>query len=89
MNFFYYIIIFIIYFIGISSNNSDDNPYSWSEIPFHPFTERYKDAPICQTNMQILPAQNLVIFDMMNYYLKKIFFKFKKILIYNNFFSCF
>lgn len=45
---------------GISSNNSDDHPYSWSEIPFHPFTERYKDAPICQTNMQILPAQNLI-----------------------------
>ncbi|XP_012171793.3 iduronate 2-sulfatase isoform X1 [Bombus terrestris] len=45
---------------GISSNNSDDSPYSWSETPFHPFTERYKDAPICQTNMQILPAQNLL-----------------------------
>ncbi|XP_017760628.1 PREDICTED: iduronate 2-sulfatase, partial [Eufriesea mexicana] len=45
---------------GISSNNSDDNPYSWSETPFHPFTERYKDAPVCQTNMRILPAQNLV-----------------------------
>lgn len=69
----FFYIIFIIYFIGISSNNSDDNPYSWSETPFHPFTERYKDAPICQTNMQILPAQNLVIFNMMNYYLKKSF----------------
>ncbi|CAD1479234.1 unnamed protein product [Heterotrigona itama] len=45
---------------GISSNNSDDNPYSWSETPFHPFTERYKDAPICQTNEQLLPARNLL-----------------------------
>ncbi|XP_043514944.1 iduronate 2-sulfatase isoform X2 [Frieseomelitta varia] len=45
---------------GISSNNSDDNLYSWSETPFHPFTERYKDAPICQTNKQLLPAQNLL-----------------------------
>ncbi|XP_033186851.1 iduronate 2-sulfatase isoform X2 [Bombus vancouverensis nearcticus] len=45
---------------GISSNNSDDSPYSWSETPFHPFTERYKDAPMCQTNMQMLPAQNLL-----------------------------
>ncbi|CAK9833681.1 Iduronate 2-sulfatase [Anthophora retusa] len=45
---------------GISSNNSDDSPYSWSETPFHPFTERYKDAPVCQTNIRILPAQNLV-----------------------------
>lgn len=52
----------MVYFTGISSNNSDDSPYSWSETPFHPFTERYKDAPMCQTNMQMLPAQNLVIF---------------------------
>lgn len=52
----------MVCFTGISSNNSDDSPYSWSETPFHPFTERYKDAPMCQTNMQMLPAQNLVIF---------------------------
>ncbi|XP_015434051.1 PREDICTED: iduronate 2-sulfatase [Dufourea novaeangliae] len=45
---------------GISSNNSDDSPYSWTEVPFHPYTERYKDAPVCQTNLRTLPAQNLV-----------------------------
>ncbi|XP_039299532.1 iduronate 2-sulfatase, partial [Nilaparvata lugens] len=32
---------------GISSNNSDDQPYSWSEPPYHPATERYKEWPVC------------------------------------------
>ncbi|XP_076240049.1 iduronate 2-sulfatase isoform X2 [Calliopsis andreniformis] len=45
---------------GISSNNSDDSPYSWTEVPYHPFTERYKDAPVCQTNSRMPPSQNLV-----------------------------
>ncbi|XP_054008489.1 iduronate 2-sulfatase isoform X1 [Hylaeus anthracinus] len=45
---------------GISSNYSDDSPYSWTEIPFHPYTERYKDAPVCQPNLRLLPAQNLI-----------------------------
>ncbi|XP_076293259.1 iduronate 2-sulfatase isoform X2 [Lasioglossum baleicum] len=45
---------------GISSNHSDDSPYSWTEVPFHPYTERYKDLPVCQTNFHIPPAQNLV-----------------------------
>ncbi|XP_076184017.1 iduronate 2-sulfatase isoform X1 [Ptiloglossa arizonensis] len=45
---------------GISSNNSDDSPYSWTEIPFHPYTERYKNAPVCQTNVRLLPTENLV-----------------------------
>ncbi|XP_076641696.1 iduronate 2-sulfatase isoform X2 [Halictus rubicundus] len=45
---------------GISSNHSDDSPYSWTEVPFHPYTEKYKDLPVCQTNFHIPPAQNLV-----------------------------
>ncbi|XP_031833047.1 iduronate 2-sulfatase [Nomia melanderi] len=45
---------------GISSNHSDDSPYSWTEVPFHPYTERYKDAPVCQTSQKIPPAQNLI-----------------------------
>nr|XP_050855057.1 iduronate 2-sulfatase isoform X2 [Vespula vulgaris] len=49
-----------IFHPGISSNNSDDSPYSWSEKPFHPYTNRYKDAPVCQTTKNSLPAQNLV-----------------------------
>jgi hypothetical protein len=32
---------------GISSNFSDDQPYSWSEAPFHPSTEKYKNARVC------------------------------------------
>lgn len=50
----------IIKFVGISSNNSDDSPYSWSEKPFHPYTNRYKDAPVCLTNKNSFPAKNLV-----------------------------
>lgn len=32
---------------GISSNWSDDQPYSWSEEPYHPPTEQYKEAKVC------------------------------------------
>lgn len=47
-------------FSGISSNASDDSPFSWTEKPFHPFTEKYKDAPICRNNKDKSPARNLV-----------------------------
>ncbi|XP_025154174.1 iduronate 2-sulfatase isoform X2 [Harpegnathos saltator] len=45
---------------GISSNKSDDSPYSWTEEPFHPYTDRYKNAPVCKANLQSKAAQNLV-----------------------------
>ncbi|XP_023289898.1 uncharacterized protein LOC105699485 [Orussus abietinus] len=45
---------------GISSNNSDDSPYSWTEKPFHPYTDRYKDATVCTSTSSSLPAQNIV-----------------------------
>ncbi|XP_069704069.1 iduronate 2-sulfatase isoform X2 [Periplaneta americana] len=32
---------------GISSNWSDDQPYSWSEPPYHPPTEKFKEARVC------------------------------------------
>lgn len=32
---------------GIVSNYSDDQPYSWSEDPYHPPTQAFKDAPVC------------------------------------------
>lgn len=38
-----------IFHPGISSNFSDDSPYSWSGIPFHPKTEIYKEAKVCIT----------------------------------------
>lgn len=34
-------------FSGASSNFSDDQPYSWSEPPYHPPTEVYKEAKVC------------------------------------------
>ncbi|XP_015110723.1 iduronate 2-sulfatase [Diachasma alloeum] len=45
---------------GVSSNNSDDSPYSWSREAFHPYTNRYKDTPLCTSNDDRLPARNLV-----------------------------
>ncbi|XP_077277378.1 iduronate 2-sulfatase isoform X2 [Temnothorax americanus] len=45
---------------GISSNGSDDSPYSWTEKPFHPYTDRYKNAPVCRTTSQSEAATNLI-----------------------------
>lgn len=50
-----------IFIIGISSNGSDDSPYSWTEKPFHPYTDRYKNAPVCKTSPQSETATNIVI----------------------------
>ncbi|XP_028923760.1 iduronate 2-sulfatase isoform X4 [Ornithorhynchus anatinus] len=33
---------------GISSNHSDDSPYSWSIPPFHPSTEKYENTKTCR-----------------------------------------
>ncbi|KYM80558.1 Iduronate 2-sulfatase [Atta colombica] len=45
---------------GISSNGSDDSPYSWTEKPFHPYTDRYKNAPVCRMVPQSKVAMNLI-----------------------------
>ncbi|XP_018359346.1 PREDICTED: iduronate 2-sulfatase isoform X2 [Trachymyrmex cornetzi] len=45
---------------GISSNGSDDSPYSWTEKPFHPYTDRYKNAPVCRMVPQSKAATNLI-----------------------------
>lgn len=34
---------------GISSNFTDDAKYSWSKTPYHPPTEKYKEAKVCPT----------------------------------------
>nr|XP_026491769.1 iduronate 2-sulfatase [Vanessa tameamea] len=42
-----------IFHPGISSNFTDDFPYSWNEKPYHPPSEKYKDVAVCknkQTN---------------------------------------
>lgn len=36
-----------IFGVGISSNFSDDQPYSWSQAPFHPQAEAFKNAKVC------------------------------------------
>ncbi|XP_037908445.1 iduronate 2-sulfatase isoform X2 [Hermetia illucens] len=36
-----------IFHPGVSSNFTDDYPFSWSEPTFHPSTERYMNQPVC------------------------------------------
>lgn len=48
-----------IFHPGISSNFTDDAKYSWSETPFHPPTESYKQAKVCPTSDGTL-ARNLI-----------------------------
>ncbi|KAJ8726791.1 hypothetical protein PYW08_015188 [Mythimna loreyi] len=45
---------------GRSSNFTDDYPYSWSEYPFHPPTEKYKDAAVCYDKETKKFQKNLV-----------------------------
>lgn len=45
---------------GISSNFTDDYPYSWSEYPYHPPTEKYKDAAVCRDKDTKKLQRNLV-----------------------------
>ncbi|XP_066104894.1 iduronate 2-sulfatase [Saccopteryx bilineata] len=33
---------------GISSNHSDDSPYSWSVPPYHPSSEKYENTKTCR-----------------------------------------
>ncbi|XP_055986260.1 iduronate 2-sulfatase [Sorex fumeus] len=33
---------------GISSNHSDDSPYSWSIPPYHPSSEKYENTKTCR-----------------------------------------
>nr|XP_056715316.1 iduronate 2-sulfatase [Euleptes europaea] len=33
---------------GVSSNRSDDYPYSWSVPPFHPSSEKYENTKVCK-----------------------------------------
>ncbi|XP_068920342.1 iduronate 2-sulfatase [Petaurus breviceps papuanus] len=44
---------------GISSNHSDDFPYSWSVPPFHPSSEQYEKSKTCKGQDEELHA-NLI-----------------------------
>ena len=37
-----------IFHPGAAANGSADFPYSWSEFPYFPPNEKYKDAKLCQ-----------------------------------------
>uniref|UniRef100_A0A8C4N5W9 Iduronate 2-sulfatase n=1 Tax=Eptatretus burgeri TaxID=7764 RepID=A0A8C4N5W9_EPTBU len=39
---------------GISSNHTDDYPYSWSKKPYHPSTQKYKNAKVCANGDQLI-----------------------------------
>lgn len=49
-----------IFHPGKSSNYTDDWPYSWSEIPYHPPSERYKDAAVCRNHRTKKMQKNLI-----------------------------
>ncbi|XP_030035221.2 iduronate 2-sulfatase isoform X2 [Manduca sexta] len=49
-----------IFHPGQSSNFTDDYPYSWSQYPYHPPTEKYKDAPVCKDKVTKKLQSNLV-----------------------------
>ena len=49
-----------IYVQGHSSNWTDDQPYSWSQTPYHPSTQRYKDDPVCSSPGGMGPGADLV-----------------------------
>ncbi|XP_058975521.1 iduronate 2-sulfatase [Musca domestica] len=48
-----------IFHPGVSSNNSDDYPLSWSTSPFHPKSERYMNSPVCPDKLGML-KRNLI-----------------------------
>ncbi|XP_013110817.2 iduronate 2-sulfatase isoform X2 [Stomoxys calcitrans] len=39
---------------GISSNNTDDYPLSWTARPFRPKSERFMNSPVCPDKMGVL-----------------------------------
>lgn len=45
---------------GQSSNFTDDYPYSWSHYPYHPPTDRYKDAAVCKDKITNTYKKNLI-----------------------------
>ena len=39
-------IIMVNIFSGRASNFTDDYPYSWSHVPYHPSTQNFKNAKV-------------------------------------------
>ena len=61
-----------IFHPGAAANKSADFPYSWSEFPFFPPNEKYKDAKLCQNahDSKDKALHDLVFYQ--NSYLNKI-----------------
>ncbi|CAH0382760.1 unnamed protein product [Bemisia tabaci] len=49
-----------IFHPGVSSNFSDDQPYSWTDSPYHAPTEKYKNAKVCHSQSGKKLGKNLV-----------------------------
>lgn len=49
---------------GISSNHSDDSPYSWSIPPYHPSSEKYENTKTCRGPDGVLHANLLCPVDL-------------------------
>lgn len=49
-----------IFHPGRSSNFTDDYPYSWSTVPYHPPTQEYKDAAVCKDRLTNTLKANLI-----------------------------
>ncbi|XP_049865291.1 iduronate 2-sulfatase [Pectinophora gossypiella] len=45
---------------GQSSNFNDDYPYSWSHVPYHPPTDKYKEAAVCKDRRTQRMQKNLI-----------------------------
>ena len=45
---------------GKCSNFNDDQPFSWSQQPFHPKTEKYKNDPVCPDVSGRGPSRSVV-----------------------------
>lgn len=48
-----------IFHPGVSSNNTDDYPESWTAKPFRPKTEKFMNSPVCPDKLGIL-RKNLI-----------------------------
>lgn len=49
-----------IFHPGIVSNFSDDSPYSWSQTPYHPSTQVFKNAAVCPDSKSDRKYANLL-----------------------------
>lgn len=45
---------------GKSSNFTDDYPYSWTEKPFHPPSEKYRNSAVCKDKKTKKLQKNLI-----------------------------